>query len=149
MGIYHEGWTLCGEPYRIPWSVDPDALAKFDPLNTPWELYHIDKDPTQSVNVADKYPQKVKELEKVFWKEAEKYNVYPVGGSMGRILQPESNPAAAAKTHWELTTNVYRVPEMAGPFIKSVNYEVNAYITADKFHILDTLWKTESQLVHR
>ncbi|MEJ2051044.1 MAG: sulfatase-like hydrolase/transferase, partial [Calditrichota bacterium] len=132
MGIYHEGWTLCGKPYRIPWSVDPNALAKFDPLNTPWELYHIDKDPTQSINVADKYPQKVKELEKIFWKEAEKYNVYPVGGSMGRILQPESNPAAVAKTHWELTTNVYRVPELAGPFIKSVDYEVNAYITANK-----------------
>jgi hypothetical protein len=51
---------------------------------------------------------------------------------MGRILQPESNPAAVAKTHWELTTNVYRVPELAGPFIKSVDYEVNAYITANK-----------------
>ena len=132
MGIYHQGWTLCGEPYRIPWSVDPSALAKFDPLNTPWELYHIDKDPTQSVNVADKYPQKVKELEEIFWEEAEKYNVYPVGGSLGRILQPESNPQAAAKSHWELTPNVYRVPEMAGPFIKSTNYEVNAFITADK-----------------
>ena len=107
-------------------------MAKFDPLNTTWELYHIDEDPTQSINVADKYPGKVKELEEIFWKEAEKYNVTPVGGSMGRILQPESNPAAVAKTHYELTTNVYRVPEMAGPFIKSVDYEVNAYITADK-----------------
>ena len=37
----------------------------------------------------------------------------------------------AAKKHWELTTNVYRVPELAGPEIKSTNYEVNAYITAD------------------
>ena len=50
---------------------------------------------------------------------------------MGRMLQPESNPQAVAKKHWELTTNVYRVPELAGPYIKSVNYEVNAFITAD------------------
>ena len=132
MGVYHEGWTLAGVPYRIPWSVDPQALSKFDPLNTQWELYHIDKDPAQSVNVADQYPEKVKELEAVFWKEAEKYDVYPVGGSMGRTLQPESNPQGVAKKHWELTTNVYRVPELAGPYIKSNNYEVNAYITADK-----------------
>jgi hypothetical protein len=27
---------------------------------------------------------------------------------------------------------VYRVPELAGPEIKSTNYEVNAYITADE-----------------
>ncbi len=45
MGIYHEGWTLAGKPYRIPWSIDPSALAKFDPLNTEWELYNIDEDP--------------------------------------------------------------------------------------------------------
>jgi hypothetical protein len=48
------------------------------------------------------------------------------------MLQPESNPQRAAKRHWELTPNVYRVPELAGPEIKSTNYEINAYITADE-----------------
>ena len=38
VGIYHEGWSLCGKPYRVPWTVDPSALAQFDPLNTEWEL---------------------------------------------------------------------------------------------------------------
>ena len=132
LGLYHEGWTLSGKPYRIPWSVDPKALANFNPLNTSWELYNIDEDPAQSVNLADQYPEKVKQLEEIFWKEAEKYDVYPIGGGLARMLQPEANPAAVAKKHWELTTNVYRVPEMAGPYIKSNNYTVNAYITADK-----------------
>jgi arylsulfatase len=131
VGLYHEGWTISGKPYRIPWSVDPSALLNFDPLNTTWELYNIDEDPIQQVNVADQHPEKVKELEKIFWEEADKYDVYPVGASLGRTLQPESNPQRAGKKHWELTTNVYRVPELAGPEIKSTNYEVNAYITAD------------------
>ena len=107
-------------------------MAKFDPLNTEWELYNINEDPIQQVNVADKYPDKVKELEKIFWEEADKYNVSPVGGSLGRLLQPESNPQRAGKRHWELTPSVYRVPELAGPEIKSTNYEINAYLTADK-----------------
>jgi len=131
MGLYHEGWTIAGKPYRIPWSVDPSALMNFDPVNTEWELYHIDEDPIQSINLADDYPEKVKELEAIFWEEAEKNDVFPVGGSLGRTLQPESNPQADAKKHWELTTNVYRVPELAGPYIKSADYEVNAFITAD------------------
>lgn len=131
MGIYHDGWTLAGKPYRIPWSIDPDAMANFDPLNTKWELYNIEKDPTQSVDLADKYPEKVKELEAIFLREAEKYNVFPLGGSMGKMLQPESDPQAEAKRHWELTTNVYRVPELAGPNIKSTNFKVDAFITAD------------------
>ena len=132
MGIYHDGWTLAGKPYRIPWSVDPNALANFDPLNTKWELYNIGDDPTQSVDLAEKHPEKVKELEAVFMREAEKYNVFPLGGSMGKMLQPESDPQAEAKKHWELTTNVYRVPELAGPNIKSTNFEVNAFLTADE-----------------
>jgi arylsulfatase A-like enzyme len=63
MGLYHDGWTISGKPYRIPWSTDPAAMANFDPLNTEWELYNIDEDPIQQVNVADQYPEKVKELE--------------------------------------------------------------------------------------
>lgn len=132
IGLYHEGWTISGKPYRVPWSVDPSAMANFDPLNTEWELYNIEEDPIQQVNVADQHPEKVKELEAIFWEEAKKNDVYPVGGSLGRVLQPESNPQKDAKKHWELTTNVYRVPELAGPEIKSTNYEINAYITADK-----------------
>jgi len=132
VGLYNEGWTISGKPYRIPWSVDPSALANFDPLNVTWELYNIDEDPIQSVNLAAEYPEKVKELEAIFWEEAKKYNVYPVGGSLGRTLQPESNPQRAGKRHWELTPNVYRVPELAGPEIKSTNYEVNAYLDADE-----------------
>jgi arylsulfatase A-like enzyme len=78
MGLYHDGWTIAGKPYRIPWSIDPSAMAKFDPLNTEWELYNIDEDPIQQVNVADQHPEKVKELAKLFWEEAAKYNVaYP------------------------------------------------------------------------
>lgn len=132
VGIYHEGWSLAGKPYRIPWSLDPNALANFDPVNTEWELYNIDEDPAQSINIADQNPDKVKELAALFWEEAEKYDATPIGGSMGRMLQPESNPQAVAKKHWELTTNIYRIPESAGPFTKSNNYEVNAFITADK-----------------
>jgi arylsulfatase A-like enzyme len=71
MGLYHDGWTISGKPYRVPWSTDPAAMANFDPLNTEWELYNINEDPIQQVNVADKYPEKVKELEKLFWEEAE------------------------------------------------------------------------------
>ncbi len=87
-----------GKPYRIPWSVDPSALANFDPLNTTWELYNINEDPIQQVNVADQYPEKVKELEKIFWEEADKYDVYPVGGSLGRSLATGIQSAAGGKT---------------------------------------------------
>ncbi len=42
------------------------------------------KIPAQSINLADEYPDKVKELEDLFWKEAEKYDAFPIGGSLGQ-----------------------------------------------------------------
>ena len=132
MGLYHEGWMLSAEPYRVPWSGSAESIGRLDPDNTTWELYNIDEDPIQQNNIADQYPEKVKELEQVLWEECKKYDVYPIGGAMGRIMQPESNTQRDAKKHWELTPAVYRLHELAGPELKSNNYEVNAYITADE-----------------
>ncbi len=71
-----------------------------------------------------------------------------MGGLLGRALQPVSNPQRSAKRHWELTTNVYRIPELAGPEIKSTNYEVNAYLTAtglqkEGFTLWANIWKAK------
>ena len=61
---------------------------------------------TQSIDGALEYPEKVKELEDLFWQEAQKYDVWLVVGSLGRSLQPESKSQRVAKKHWELTTKV-------------------------------------------
>jgi arylsulfatase len=39
-------------------------------LENPWELYNIESDPTETNNLSETYPQKVKELENLFitWK---------------------------------------------------------------------------------
>ncbi|NME72005.1 arylsulfatase [Flammeovirga aprica] len=133
MGLYHEGWSLAGKPYRYPWQMSAGALANLKPLDMEWELYNIDEDPIQSVNIADQNPEKIKELEKIFWDEAEKYDVFPIGGAMGRVIQPESNTSMDAKTNWVLTPNVYRLPENAAPQMKSNDYVINAHIEgADK-----------------
>lgn len=42
-----------------------------------WELYNIKNDRTEQYNLADKYPQKVKELEKLYFKWAQRVNVEP------------------------------------------------------------------------
>jgi hypothetical protein len=89
------------------------------------------KIPIQQVNVADQYPEKVKELEKLFWEEAEKYDVYPLAVPWAKCCSRNPIRNRRQKT-LGTDTNVYRVPELAGPEIKSTNYEINAYITADK-----------------
>ena len=54
---------------RPPWVV-AGAVSQ-DPASYPYELYDLTKDWTQFDNVADKYPEKVEELEPLFWKGRE------------------------------------------------------------------------------
>src|SRR5216117_1126461 len=70
--LYHEGWLLSTAVNRAPWEVM--GAANTDPLNNQvLELYNLDKDFSQSQNLADKQPAKVKELKQTFIAEAKKY----------------------------------------------------------------------------
>ena len=43
-----------------------------------WELYHVEKDRSESTNLADKHPEKVDALVKAWFEEAEKNKVLPL-----------------------------------------------------------------------
>jgi arylsulfatase len=76
--MYKDGWIACARLDRKPWEVDPKTLARFgpgggwDPDKDKWELYNLDEDYSEANNLADKHPEKLAELKKLFWEEAEK-----------------------------------------------------------------------------
>ena len=43
-----------------------------------WELYHVTEDFSQANDFASENPQKLRELQDVWWAEASKYNVLPL-----------------------------------------------------------------------
>ena len=71
--IYKDGWKA--EAYH-------NLGGEFD--KDEWELYHLDKDWTESKNLAAANPQKLDDLKKVFDSVAIKYNVYPLKELMGK-----------------------------------------------------------------
>jgi arylsulfatase A-like enzyme len=86
--MYKDGWIACSRLDRIPWKIDPAAMAKFapgsgwDPDKDRWELYNLDEDFSEANDLAAHHPEKVAELKKLFWEEAEKYHVTPLLGGM-------------------------------------------------------------------
>lgn len=72
-GIYHEGWVACTR-HSIPWLMAPLPPLKEDV----WELYKVDEDFSQANNLAEKNPEKLKELQEIFNQEAIKNNVFPI-----------------------------------------------------------------------
>ena len=58
-----------------------------DPFNNvTWELYDLTKDWTQYESVAEKFPNKVKEMKELFQKEAKKYEVLPLDATVATRL---------------------------------------------------------------
>jgi arylsulfatase A-like enzyme len=81
--MYKDGWWLAMRMPRVPWRLDPGLLKKFapgvwNPDEDPVELYYLPDDFSQANDLAASNPDKVKELQALFWEEAEKYNVKPL-----------------------------------------------------------------------
>ena len=55
--------------------------TKKAPYTGPWELYDLDKDASETNNLAEKYPQKVKELSDKWYAWAKRCNVLPVSAA--------------------------------------------------------------------
>ncbi len=67
-----------------------------------WELYHVDEDRSESTNVAEQYPDKLKELIDAWYEEAKNNFVLPlddrIGGRAGRHTRARSPNRRATAT---------------------------------------------------
>ena len=71
--IYNNGW-FARTIHRAPWQT-----ANLPPLESDvWELYHVNEDFSLTQNLAEKYPEKLEEMESLFMWQAEKYHVLPI-----------------------------------------------------------------------
>ena len=126
--LYHEGWLLSTKVNRAPW--EAFGPANPDPLNNQvLELYNLDKDFSQSQNLADKYPDKVKELKKMFIEEGKKYQVFPLDASVAaRIVAPRPN-ITAGRTEFVYTRPMVGLPQGDSPMLLDASYTITADIT--------------------
>ncbi|MGV3606046.1 MAG: arylsulfatase [Planctomycetaceae bacterium] len=72
-GIYHDGW-LAHTVHRAAWEYKVRHPLKDDK----WELYHVAEDFSAANDLAAKEPAKLKELQALFMKEAEKNHALPI-----------------------------------------------------------------------
>ena len=68
-GIWSDGWKAVADHVANP---------SFSFENDAWELYHTDEDFSETENLADKYPEKLRELIELWFHEAGKNQVLPL-----------------------------------------------------------------------
>ncbi len=86
--MYHEGW-FARTIHRAPWEMEPRRPLTEDI----WELYDTRTDFSLINDLSAKHPEKLKELQALFMKEAEKNQVLPIDD---RVVE-RMNPALAGR----------------------------------------------------
>ena len=125
--LYDDGWMLSTKVNRAPWQAFGPANP--DPLNNQvFQLYNLNKDFSQSQDIASNYPAKVKKMRNEFVSEAKKYNVFPLDASVAaRIVAPRPN-ITAGRTEFVYTQPMVGLPQGDSPFILNASYSITADI---------------------
>jgi arylsulfatase len=123
--LYHDGWIASTVPTRPPWlGTAPPPKDVVNGLK--WELFDLSKDWTQNNDLAAANPAKLKELQDLFWIEAEKYQVLPLDGStMTRALAPKPS-IVAGRTEFSYTRPIVGIPQGTAPSILNKSYTITA-----------------------
>jgi len=120
--IYKDGWWA-GNRFHSTWEPNFYSGATDKDIDAhPWELYNLYDDFSQAHNLADKHPEKLKELLKVFDEEATRNHAYP-------ILPARSSPLDTKlkdKTVFTYRAGVERLPLRYAPGFYGHSYIIDA-----------------------
>jgi hypothetical protein len=111
----------------IPWDLStktpPDVITGYN-----WELYNIKNDFTESDDLAATMPEKLKEMQDIFYAEAKKYDVLPLDNStLARFLTLRPS-ATAGRTTFTYSGELTGVPASAAPSILQKSYTITAEV---------------------
>ena len=85
--IYHDGWWAGTRHGLDGVTAAAKDTVPFD--KDVWELYDMRTDFGHATDLAAKHPEKLKELQALFDREARKYNVYPMADNVFELLAAE------------------------------------------------------------
>jgi arylsulfatase A-like enzyme len=129
--MYKDGWWLAQKTARIPWVLTPDALKPYhpdvwNPDNDPVELYYLPDDFSQAKDLAADHPEKVAELQQLFWEEAERYRVTPLLATLSTFFGIV--PPIPQDTKFEFRGDVQNVLSGMIPRIYNRSYSITAHL---------------------
>jgi arylsulfatase A-like enzyme len=118
-GIWENGWRAAA--LHAPLT----GKGNFD--KDPWELYHVDKDRSESKDLAKKYPEKLKALIKAWFAEAKKNLVLPLDDRTAlEVLNVERPSEEAPRERYLYYPGTAPVPEGVAVNTRGRSYKILA-----------------------
>ena len=119
-GLWAEGWKAVthhakGDQY-------PDAE---------WELYHLDGDFSECDNLADREPDRLRQLTDLWWREAGRYDVLPLDDRSVELFRAPPTPGSALdRTVFNYFPPVSHVEPSAAPPVRRSSHRIEVDIAA-------------------
>jgi hypothetical protein len=125
--IYNDDWVAATTPVTIPWELStktpPDVITGYN-----WELYNVNEDPTEDNDLAAQIPDKLKQMQDLFYSEARKYDVLPLDNStLARWNTPRPS-LTAGRTEFTYSGELSGVPASAAPSILDKSYTITTNV---------------------
>ena len=130
-GVYHEGWFASTFGPLYPWLNAQKDLADWNSDEDVWQLYNLDNDFSQAVDLSAENPEKLEELKQLFLTEAKENKDFPIGGGIWLRLHPE-DLNKPPYTSWEFNRATRRMPEFTAPGLGTISNKVLAEIEIDE-----------------
>ena len=116
-GLWKDGWK---------------AVA-FHPSGTPfendkWELFHLDRDFSETDDLAAKEPERLAEMIELWWGEAEKHNVLPLDDRFAPRFVENAARFHGARNRFIFHAGMGHVPTDVAPDVRSRSYTIEAYV---------------------
>lgn len=125
--IYRDGWMANTTPRRMPWVWNAGADGGLK-----WELYNLRSDFSQSRNLAEAEPTRLRDMIALWNEEATENNVFPINSGAGpsRALLPKFSDAGTPRTNFTYWGSGVRVESHSAPSFAARSFSLSAEIDA-------------------
>jgi arylsulfatase A-like enzyme len=124
-GMYQNGWFASSLSFA-PW--EPNR-AGFDIDEAKWELYNIDQDFSQALDLAATESSKLSAMQDLWWVEAARNDILPLDWRAGERMSIEltGKPSlAAGRKTFVYETPLAALPEASAPDLKTKSFTITA-----------------------
>jgi arylsulfatase len=115
-GLWRDGW-------KVLTLHEPDTPYDEDQ----WELYHVDEDRAEIVDLAKEHPALVDELVQAWWSDAHDFQVLPLD-DRGRERAAALNPAARNRSHFRFLPDTRALNRVLGPDFAARSFRIDAEV---------------------
>jgi len=125
--LYNDGWVAATTPVAPPWEGVVKAVDPISGYN--WELYNVVEDFSQSNDLAESNAEKLKELQRLFYIEAVKYDVLPLDNTKVERLDVNNRPSnIRGLSEFTYYDGMVRIPEGNAPDLKNKSFGISAVV---------------------